>query len=76
MSPLLETGEISGKLVCPGSKCGAKLGSWDWAGSRESKISEWGLYTDKLLSRAECSCGAWVCPGFALNVSRVDEVVR
>ncbi|GAA5959412.1 hypothetical protein JCM8115_000104 [Rhodotorula mucilaginosa] len=22
----------------------------------------------------QCSCGAWVCPGFALNVSRVDEV--
>ncbi|BGP40421.1 tyrosine protein phosphatase yvh1 [Rhodotorula kratochvilovae] len=23
---------------------------------------------------SQCSCGAWVCPGFALNVSRVDEV--
>ncbi|GAA5832509.1 hypothetical protein JCM3766R1_003106 [Sporobolomyces carnicolor] len=22
----------------------------------------------------QCSCGAWVCPGFALNVSRVDEI--
>ncbi|GAA5970258.1 hypothetical protein JCM21900_005848 [Sporobolomyces salmonicolor] len=22
----------------------------------------------------QCSCGAWVCPGFALSVSRVDEI--
>ncbi|KAL8281189.1 hypothetical protein RQP46_006547 [Phenoliferia psychrophenolica] len=54
MSPLLESGVLSGKIVCPGSKCGAKLGSFDWAG-------------------LQCSCGAWVLPGFALNVSRVDE---
>ncbi|GAA5833412.1 hypothetical protein JCM9279_001516 [Rhodotorula babjevae] len=55
MSPVLETGVLAGKIVCPNSRCGAKLGSFDWAGS-------------------QCSCGAWVCPGFALNVSRVDEV--
>ncbi|KAK4051081.1 tyrosine protein phosphatase yvh1 [Microbotryomycetes sp. JL221] len=57
MSPVLETGALAGKLVCPSKKCGAKLGNYDWAGS-------------------QCSCGAWVCPGFALNVSRVDEVAR
>lgn len=34
MSSLLETGELSGKLVCPGTRCNAKLGSWDWAGSQ------------------------------------------
>ncbi|GAA6058419.1 hypothetical protein JCM3770_000460 [Rhodotorula araucariae] len=55
MSPILETGVLAGKIICPNKKCGAKLGNFDWAGS-------------------QCSCGAWVCPGFALNVSRVDEV--
>ncbi|KAM0752407.1 DSPc-domain-containing protein [Meredithblackwellia eburnea MCA 4105] len=54
MSPTLENGELSGRIVCPNGKCGAKLGSYDWAG-------------------LQCSCGAWVLPGFALNVSRVDE---
>ncbi|KAM0791179.1 hypothetical protein ACM66B_005663 [Microbotryomycetes sp. NB124-2] len=57
MSPVLESGVLAGKIVCPSKKCGAKLGSFDWAGS-------------------QCSCGAWVCPGFALNVSKVDEVSR
>ncbi|GAA5915026.1 hypothetical protein JCM6882_006759 [Rhodosporidiobolus microsporus] len=54
MSPVLETGVLAGKIVCPNKKCGAKLGNFDWAGN-------------------QCSCGAWVCPGFALNVSKVDE---
>lgn len=35
MSPILESGVLAGKLVCPGSRCGAKLGSFDWAGARE-----------------------------------------
>ncbi|KPV74954.1 uncharacterized protein RHOBADRAFT_53873, partial [Rhodotorula graminis WP1] len=34
MSPVLETGVLAGKIVCPNSRCGAKLGSFDWAGSR------------------------------------------
>ncbi|GAA5843368.1 hypothetical protein JCM11251_002461 [Rhodosporidiobolus azoricus] len=55
MSPILETGVLAGKIVCPNKKCGAKLGNFDWAGN-------------------QCSCGAWVCPGFALNVSKVDEI--
>lgn len=36
MSPVLETGVLAGKIVCPNSRCGAKLGSFDWAGSRAS----------------------------------------
>jgi dual specificity phosphatase 12 len=28
----LKEGELSGRLDCPGKKCGVKLGSWDWAG--------------------------------------------
>ncbi|GAA5820166.1 hypothetical protein JCM11491_000001, partial [Sporobolomyces phaffii] len=55
MSPFLESGQLAGKITCPGTRCGAKLGNFDWAGN-------------------QCSCGAWVCPGFALNVSRVDEI--
>ncbi|GAA5940918.1 dual specificity protein phosphatase family protein [Sporobolomyces koalae] len=55
MSSMLENGALAGKITCPNTKCGAKLGNFDWAGN-------------------QCSCGAWVCPGFALNVSRVDEI--
>ncbi len=28
----LRDGELAGRLDCPSSSCGAKLGSWDWAG--------------------------------------------
>ncbi|KAJ6487779.1 hypothetical protein C8R45DRAFT_994291 [Mycena sanguinolenta] len=32
MEPLLEAGQIAGKILCPNKKCGAKLGNYDWAG--------------------------------------------
>lgn len=32
MKPQLERGEISGKILCPNTKCGAKLGNFDWSG--------------------------------------------
>ncbi|KAJ7064795.1 hypothetical protein C8F01DRAFT_1128222 [Mycena amicta] len=32
MEPLLEEGQIAGKIMCPNPKCGAKLGNYDWAG--------------------------------------------
>ncbi|SCZ88871.1 BZ3500_MvSof-1268-A1-R1_Chr2-1g04697 [Microbotryum saponariae] len=35
MSPILESGALGGKIVCPNAKCGAKLGSFDWAGARK-----------------------------------------
>lgn len=28
----LSSGQVTGRLNCPSVKCGAKLGSWDWAG--------------------------------------------
>jgi len=28
----LKLGEVAGRLDCPNVRCGAKLGSWDWAG--------------------------------------------
>lgn len=28
----LKLGEVAGRLECPNVRCGAKLGSWDWAG--------------------------------------------
>ncbi|SAM85913.1 related to Tyrosine specific protein phosphatase and dual specificity protein phosphatase [Ustilago bromivora] len=28
----LSSGQVTGRLNCPSAKCGAKLGSWDWAG--------------------------------------------
>jgi len=38
MSPFLETGALAGKIVCPGKKCGAKLGNFDWAGNRKFNL--------------------------------------
>jgi len=32
MEPMLESGELAGKIVCPNKKCGAKIGNYDWAG--------------------------------------------
>ncbi|WOO77405.1 Tyrosine-protein phosphatase YVH1 [Vanrija pseudolonga] len=32
MEPVLNAGGVSGKLVCPNDKCGAKIGTFDWAG--------------------------------------------
>lgn len=32
MEPVLASGQISGKLVCPNDKCNAKIGNYDWAG--------------------------------------------
>lgn len=29
---VLRSGEVAGRLDCPTARCGAKLGSWDWAG--------------------------------------------
>jgi len=32
MEPFLESGQLAGKITCPNTKCGAKLGNYDWAG--------------------------------------------
>ncbi|KAF5357003.1 hypothetical protein D9756_006485 [Leucocoprinus leucothites] len=32
MEPFLQDGHLSGKIICPNKKCGAKLGNYDWAG--------------------------------------------
>jgi dual specificity phosphatase 12 len=29
---MLASGVLAGKIVCPNEKCGAKIGSFDWAG--------------------------------------------
>jgi dual specificity phosphatase 12 len=39
MNDILETGILAGKIVCPNSKCSAKLGSFDWAGLRSLLLS-------------------------------------
>lgn len=55
MSPVLETGVLAGKIVCPNAKCGAKLGSFDWAGSRASCfpffLSAWWVWKHEGLTR-------------------------
>ncbi|KAL1946227.1 hypothetical protein VTO73DRAFT_15354 [Trametes versicolor] len=33
MTPFLEQGNASGKIICPNEKCGAKLGNYYWAGT-------------------------------------------
>ncbi|KAF5379079.1 hypothetical protein D9615_005973 [Tricholomella constricta] len=57
MDPFLSTGQLAGKIVCPNTKCGAKLGNYDWAG-------------------VCCGCKEWVVPGFCINRSKVDEIVK
>ncbi|WWD04856.1 hypothetical protein V865_002927 [Kwoniella europaea PYCC6329] len=32
MEPVLQNGDIAGKLICPNEKCGVKIGNFDWAG--------------------------------------------
>jgi len=32
MTPLIDQGNVSGKINCPNKKCNAKLGNYDWAG--------------------------------------------
>jgi dual specificity phosphatase 12 len=34
MESFLESGQLAGKILCPNTKCGAKLGNFDWAGVR------------------------------------------
>ncbi|WVN85072.1 HAD hydrolase, family IIID [Cryptococcus depauperatus CBS 7841] len=40
MEPVLSTGAIAGKLVCPNDKCGVKIGNFDWAGM-QCGCKEW-----------------------------------
>ena len=70
MEPVLASGDISGKLVCPNDKCGAKIGNFDWAGVQcgckewVTPVSEW---------RALLRC--WLnVQGFCIHRSKVDEV--
>lgn len=32
MDPFLQSGQLSGKIICPNEKCRAKVGNYDWAG--------------------------------------------
>ncbi|KAF4462858.1 Tyrosine- phosphatase YVH1 [Fusarium albosuccineum] len=34
MRPVLEQGELNGRLLCPNAKCGAGVGRYDWKGFR------------------------------------------
>jgi len=40
MECFLESGNMTGRIVCPNKKCGAKLGSYDWAGI-ECSCKQW-----------------------------------
>lgn len=40
MRPMLETGELEGRLMCPGIKCTASLGRYSWLGFKCS-CGEW-----------------------------------
>ncbi|TLD04489.1 uncharacterized protein PgNI_11905 [Pyricularia grisea] len=40
MRPVLETGELDGRLTCPGAKCGASIGRYSWLGFKCS-CGEW-----------------------------------
>lgn len=38
MRPQLENGDLSGKLMCPNTKCNAKLGTFDWSGRKCKRL--------------------------------------
>jgi len=60
MDHFLNDGQTAGRIRCPNTKCGAKIGCYDWAGIC-------------------CAChigGKWVTPGFCINRSKVDEILR
>ena len=59
-SDLVE-GVISGRLLCPNTRCSAKLGSWTWAGTQ----CGWCVHANS---------GAWVTPAFALQRAKVEQV--
>ncbi|KAL8287717.1 hypothetical protein RB597_000004 [Gaeumannomyces tritici] len=40
MRPVLEAGELEGRLVCPGARCGASIGRYAWQGFKCS-CGEW-----------------------------------
>ena len=77
MRPQLENGDLSGKLMCPNTRCNAKLGTFDWSGCKSDSFS-FCLGEIKLIkcmvNAVRCSCAAWISPGFALNASKVDEI--
>lgn len=76
MRPQLESGDLSGKLVCPNTRCNAKLGTFDWSGCKYSGLQpRMRQFAYVFVNAAvRCSCAAWISPGFALNASKVDEV--
>jgi hypothetical protein len=66
MEPMLAAGELQGKIVCPNQKCGAKIGSYDWAGV-QCGCKEWVV---PVSTRAEASRAfspadrqSRICPG-------------
>lgn len=76
MDPILQEGNMAGKIFCPNDKCKAKLGNYDWAGvacgCREwvtpvSRLASWFfiLYTEQSLQ----------FQGFCISRSKVDETV-
>ena len=82
MEPFLENGELAGKIVCPNSRCGAKLGNYDWAGVRCS-CKEWvtPVSACSLTSLSSCELVEWrsslarPIQGFCIHRSKVDEIV-
>ena len=41
MQNQLENGELSGRILCPNTKCGAKLGTFDWSGCESPMRRQW-----------------------------------
>lgn len=74
MEPFLGEGEMAGRIVCPNKKCGAKLGSYDWAGVRCScrawvvPVSGFLWYSSPFLT------GYVALQGFCIHRSKVDEM--
>ncbi|KAG6377395.1 hypothetical protein JVT61DRAFT_15191 [Boletus reticuloceps] len=60
MEPMLASGELAGKIICPNKRCGVKIGNYDWAG---------------VCCGCKAWVTPQVSQGFCIHRSKVDEMV-
>ncbi len=74
MTPFLEQGNASGKIICPNKKCSAKLGNYYWAGTFCS-CQQWVIpVRSGSLLFAQLITHGLHTQAFCISRSKVDEV--
>lgn len=70
---MLASGTLAGKILCPNEKCGAKIGSFDWAGI-QCGCKEWVVPVGHLALRFDFPLTLDTTQGFCIHRSKVDEI--